>query len=218
MVSEHTVSEAVDRILGVAKPSTAFPFQKRIKKDLFAWAPPTRNGFGCPVSGSQRGFTLVELVVTMILIGIVASVAMPRFMGFGGFNARALDDRARSVVRLGQKQAIAKRRVVYVVIAAGSVSACFDAACATPVPDPSGNGNLVATASGNVSFSPATSFWFDGLGAPYSSCSASAALPPGTPCAGGTPNPSPLAAALTVTVRGDEVRTFTVERESGYVH
>lgn len=35
------------------------------------------------VSGSQRGFTLLELLVVLALIGLIAGVVAPRFIGLG---------------------------------------------------------------------------------------------------------------------------------------
>lgn len=34
-------------------------------------------------SGSQRGFTLLELLVVVVLIGLIAGIVAPRFIGFG---------------------------------------------------------------------------------------------------------------------------------------
>jgi len=36
------------------------------------------------VSGPQRGFTLLELLVVLVLVGLIAGVVAPKFIGLGG--------------------------------------------------------------------------------------------------------------------------------------
>jgi MSHA pilin protein MshC len=164
---------------------------------------------------SFRGFTIPELVVVIVVVGVIAAVAVPRFLGQGGFDARAFYDQSQTVVRFAQKVAIAQRRDVYVDIAASRIGACYDAACTSRVPPPvnylqattpGGAANpsavncasdenwLCAGAPSGVSLSPAASFSFNGLGRPS------------------------LGGPLTVTVNGELTLNFTIERETGYVH
>lgn len=164
---------------------------------------------------SVRGFTITELVVIIVVIGVIAAVAAPRFIGQGGFDARAFYDQSQAVVRHAQKVAIAQRRNVYVDITANRIGVCYDAACSSRVPPPltylqsttpGGSANptavncandanwLCAGAPTGVSVSPGANFSFNGLGRPS------------------------LGVALTVTVTGELTRSFTVERETGYVH
>ena len=65
---------------------------------------------------SQTGFTMVELIVTMILIGIMSAVAIPRISSLGTFNARGFRDQTIATLRFAQKTAIAQRRAVCVAI------------------------------------------------------------------------------------------------------
>lgn len=65
---------------------------------------------------SASGFTLVELVVTMIVIGIMAIVAIPRLGGIGAFDARGYADQTEAILRFAQKSALAQRRNVLVVL------------------------------------------------------------------------------------------------------
>ena len=147
------------------------------------------------------GFSLVELVTTLIVVGILAAFAIPRFVGRTGFESRGFYDQAQGIVRYAQKIAIAQRQSppkppVFVVITAGQIRICYDAGCVTPVNDPTTGSALIVSAPSGVTLSPAT-FSFSGSGV------------------------SSIGAQLTINVNstgvGDIPRTFFVET-TGYVH
>ncbi|MBL8441295.1 MAG: type II secretion system protein, partial [Betaproteobacteria bacterium] len=62
------------------------------------------------MSRRQRGFTLTELLVTLVVAGILIAVALPRWFGDTGFEARKFRDETEAALRLAQKSAIASRR------------------------------------------------------------------------------------------------------------
>ncbi|MCP4597305.1 type II secretion system protein [Neptuniibacter sp.] len=64
-------------------------------------------GHGCS-SYSQRGFTLVEMIVVIILLGILSAVAIPRLSGTSDYQAYSLRSSILSSLRLAQKTALAQ--------------------------------------------------------------------------------------------------------------
>lgn len=74
----------------------------------------------------NRGFTLVELVVIIILLGILAVTALPRLSGSSEFRAVQLRDEVRAALRYAQKTAVSHRRKVCVTVAGNELSLKID--------------------------------------------------------------------------------------------
>lgn len=72
----------------------------------------------------QCGFTLVELITVLVIVGIVAVAAVPRFFDNDVFQARGAADQVVAALRYGQKVAIAQHRNVTVNISAAANSNC----------------------------------------------------------------------------------------------
>ncbi|MDZ7654085.1 MAG: GspH/FimT family pseudopilin [Burkholderiaceae bacterium] len=147
---------------------------------------------------AQRGFTLVELILVITLLGILSFVVATRMLDVDSVNARGFADRLESTLQQAHKQAIAQRRRVYVNVdaAAGRVRACFDAAagCAQPLPSPAGGVLDISTPGGIALTSAVAQFSFDALGRPS------------------------LGATTVLNVTGGgATHSISIERESGYV-
>ena len=80
----------------------------------------------------ESGFTLVELVSVMILIGILAVFVMPRFFD-NTFSERGFYDGVKAAVQHARRTAVASRRFVCVRVAAGVGAAGVVAVTLDPV-------------------------------------------------------------------------------------
>lgn len=67
------------------------------------------------------GFTMVELIVVMVLIGVIAAIGVPKLMGDSTMAASAFGNHVVSALRLAQHQAVAHRRVVCAYLRATGV-------------------------------------------------------------------------------------------------
>ena len=154
------------------------------------------------------GFTLVELVVTLIVVGILAVAVLPRFASLNVFEAVGAADQLRALINHARKTAVAQRRMTYLDFSTtppqlcqlGAASACSVASCAAAVPLPASyrQAKTTVTFSGSLG----SKLCFDALGSPYDTSGL-------------------LTAQKTVTVldqTGATAKTITVEMETGYVH
>jgi MSHA pilin protein MshC len=82
---------------------------------------------------NQRGFTLVELITVMVIIGILAVAAVPRFFDNDVFQARGAADQVIAALRYGQKVAIAQHSNVDVRISSGANPQCDSTLVASAV-------------------------------------------------------------------------------------
>ena len=81
----------------------------------------------------QTGFSLVELVTVVVLLGILAVTAFSRMTGFGAFEQKAVFDEVTSALRYAQKLAISSGCSVQVVLTTTSYSLRQGSSCTSGV-------------------------------------------------------------------------------------
>ncbi len=146
------------------------------------------------IKPAARGFTMIELTVVIVIVGILAVVAVAKLSGVDAFEVQGFFDSTKSAVRFAQKLAVAQRTNVVVVVNATSVNVCYtNPGCGSPVTDPTTGQAMTLSAPDGVSLTGPASVSFDGLGR---------ATPGGT-----------------ITVNGAGIsRSLTIEQETGYAH
>ncbi len=98
-------------------------------------------------TGCSRGFTLVELITTILIIALIAAVSGPRFFDINVFQQQGFYDETIAAIRYAQKYAVATGCTVRVQITAGGYTLFRPAGVATcntgpyniAIADPSGN-------------------------------------------------------------------------------
>jgi MSHA pilin protein MshC len=161
-------------------------------------SPATRRG--------APGFTLIELVMVMIVLGILAVFVIPRLDLTRGFDEVGLRDAVRATLELARKSAVAERRNVRVTLAGNSLTLTID----NVSPEDPGAGSYPRNLN---------------LPTPDRRCGGPAnqlCAPPDVTLGGpATLTFSPLgrpSAAASYNVTGDAPWSITVEAETGHVH
>ena len=158
----------------------------------------------------QSGYTVVELVIVLVLMGILAANAMPRFFEASRFDEMGYADAVQSALRYAQKLALASRCDVRVEVTSAGYALFRRAREATdpPAPScPSGPFSVAVNRPGGQTWAGTTpvgvgvgalDVYFDAWGSPHDTGSG-------------------VAQTATVTLNIG-TRTISLEPETGYAH
>ena len=165
------------------------------------------------VNDNQRGFTLVELIMTLVIVGILAVFVAPRFFDSNVFQSRGFADQVQASLRYAQKIAIAQHRFVCVAFTSSSITLTqgVNAACGGNLTSPTGDATYSISNNNVPITAPAAGDFisFDCLGRPRAVGNTAATCAPGNIV-------DVLTANQEVQIQG--APAITIERETGYVH
>lgn len=145
---------------------------------------------------------MVELIVVMVLLGIVAAVAIPRWRGDNGFEERVVRDQIVAALRYAQKSAVAARRLVCVTFSSSPSRVDFTISSTYPAASCVGGSSLAGPDGAALSVVPASSISFVSSAASLTYDAAGRASTAASVAVSGLPTG----------------QAITVESETGYVH
>ncbi len=125
-------------------------------------------------AGDSRGYTMVELVTVIVILGILAAYAVPRFFDSQVFEERGFYEEVAAALRYGQKIAVGSGCPVRVTITAsgydlkqqaalGNRCDPADSTWAVAVMMPTGQ-TAAGTAPAGITLGPVITYQLDGLG------------------------------------------------------
>ncbi len=167
---------------------------------------------------NRKGFTLIELVMVLVLIGIIAMFVAPRMVDVTGTKAGAFRDKLRADIRYAQNLAMTRNlrsRVDFSTLNRYSVQSSTTSTCSAfpDAIDPATSGTFTVVLNtgdyvGITLTLPAmTCLEYDSLGRPYN-------------CTGLGPACAVLFSGMTVTVNANAVAvgSVTVSSQTGAVN
>lgn len=167
------------------------------------------------VSTIRRGFTLIEILMVVAILGITSAVVLPQFSSHGSMDVASAAREVAADLLYAQNLAITTGNYTYVVF--DTTNNKYDLMSSvspkviitqpvqhTPYEMVFGTGALKSVSPGTISFDGQTTLAFDALGVPYSYNSSTQTL-------------TALAAGSIILQSGDYTLTVSIQPYSGEV-
>ena len=143
----------------------------------------------------NSGFTLVELIVVILIIGILSISIAPRFFGVTSYENRQVTDELLSALRYSQQMAMNRGGDIHLVLTANNFT--VQLSDGTDLRSPDGRIPYTKTFPNNIN-ATAETIRYNGLGQPVNAANV------------------PLTANTAININGSPV--ITIEANTGYAH
>lgn len=112
----------------------------------------------------NSGFTIVELVISIALLGIISYVVSSRFSNVNTFQSASNYDQVKYLLQLGQNTAISQKRNIYPIFNNDELSLCYTNSNPCPNNQKLTISNTAYTVNIPNSSLTIPTFYFDNLG------------------------------------------------------
>jgi MSHA pilin protein MshC len=152
-------------------------------------------------TSSPRGFTLIEVIAILIILGVLAAVVAARFQGQSAYTLQSETDKIRERLRFAHILAMNADAAWGIQLQNNSYQLFSNANSTNLVPFP-GESTSTVTLPDGISLTPATIISFNSMGQPCSDVSASALR----------------TSDMTITVSdGSNTAAITITKNTGYI-
>lgn len=148
-----------------------------------------------PLSIYNIGFTLVELIVVILIVGILSVSVAPRFFGVTSYENRQATDELLSALRYSQQMAMNRGGGIHLVLTANNFT--VQRSDGTGLRSPDGRIPYTKPFPNNINVTPGT-VRYNALGQPVDAVNI------------------PLTTDITININGSPA--ITIEANTGYAH
>lgn len=153
--------------------------------------------------GNSRGFTLIEIIAVLVIIGVVSAIVISRGSSTSIYTLKSEADRLRTHLRYTQARSMNSSTIWGMNISSATSYSLFNSS-GTPVTLPGEDGAVDLSQSG-VTAGPPMIVSFDSFGHPYTDAAAT------------TANLQVGNRSITLAYPGEQSETITITQNTGFI-